>query len=100
MYRFCGPGARRRDCCIVSDTVDRHLAGTNRYASVQGMYMMFCKEKRGKVVADNPGLSVAQVGKALGEQWRAMTDKEKEKFRAMADADKVRYEKEMSTYNS
>jgi len=64
------------------------------------MYMMFCKEKRGKVVADNPGLSVAQVGKALGEQWRAMTDKEKEKFRAMADADKVRYEKEMSTYNS
>ena len=62
--------------------------------------MMFCKEKRGAVVEANPGASVAQIGKLLGEHWRAMTDKDKEKFRGLADQDKVRYEKEMETYNA
>jgi hypothetical protein len=63
------------------------------------MYMMFCKETRQKVVAENPTYSVAQIGKTLGENWRAMTEKEKDKYRGMADADKVRYEKEMATFN-
>eukprot|EP00192_Tetraselmis_astigmatica_P015885 CAMPEP_0117663142 /NCGR_PEP_ID=MMETSP0804-20121206/8434_1 /TAXON_ID=1074897 /ORGANISM="Tetraselmis astigmatica, Strain CCMP880" /LENGTH=89 /DNA_ID=CAMNT_0005470099 /DNA_START=160 /DNA_END=429 /DNA_ORIENTATION=+ len=65
-----------------------------------GMYMMFCKERRGGIAAANPSLSVAQIGKLLGEEWRAMDEKEKERFRGLADQDKVRYEKEMETYNA
>eukprot|EP00951_Prasinocladus_malaysianus_P017603 scaffold139033_cov47-Prasinocladus_malaysianus.AAC.1 len=70
------------------------------HGGARGMYMMFCKEKRAKVVENNPTFTVAQIGKQLGEEWRAMTDKDKEKYRALADADKVRYEKEMETYNA
>ena len=62
--------------------------------------MMFCKEKRGEVVEANPTANVAQIGKLLGEHWRAMSDKDKEKFRSLADLDKVRYEKEMEGYNA
>lgn len=62
--------------------------------------MMFCKERRAGVAGENPTFSVAQIGKLLGEEWRAMSEKEKDKFRSLADQDKVRYEKEMEDYNA
>jgi len=76
--------------------ISPHMVG----CCLQGMYMMFCKERRGGIAAANPSLSVAQIGKLLGEEWRAMDEKEKERFRGLADQDKVRYEKEMETYNA
>uniref|UniRef100_A0A061S2H2 Upstream activation factor subunit UAF30 n=1 Tax=Tetraselmis sp. GSL018 TaxID=582737 RepID=A0A061S2H2_9CHLO len=64
-----------------------------------GMYMMFCKERRSALSEEHPGLSIAELGKLLGEEWRALTDKDKEHYRSLADADKARYEKEIAKYN-
>ena len=46
-----------------------------------GPYMIFCKAERPKIVAANPKFSFGEVGKALGEKWRGMSDAQKAKYK-------------------
>lgn len=45
-------------------------------------FMLFSKEHRPKIKEDNPDISFGQIGKKLGEMWRALSDKEKEAYKA------------------
>ena len=40
-------------------------------------YMIFAGENRAKVVEENPGASIGDVGKALGAKWKEMSAEEK-----------------------
>jgi len=40
-------------------------------------YINFCKEQRDKVKAKNPSATFGELGKLLGVQWGALSDKEK-----------------------
>lgn len=40
-----------------------------------------------------------QVGKVLGERWKALSDKQRQPYEAKAAADKKRYEDEKAAYN-
>jgi hypothetical protein len=42
---------------------------------------------------------LGQVGKVLGERWKALSAKQKEPYDAKAKADKERYESEKASYN-
>ena len=44
------------------------------------------------------GLQVPELGKIVGEEWRALSEKKKEKYVAMSAKDKARYDKEMAKY--
>eukprot|EP00850_Spirogloea_muscicola_P015482 SM000119S25625 [mRNA] locus=s119:621:4431:+ [translate_table: standard] len=46
------------------------------------------------------GKSFGELGKALGENWKAMTATEKEPYEAKARADKVRYTEQIKDYRS
>ena len=46
-----------------------------------GPYMIFCKAERPKIVAANPKCTFGEVGKALGEKWRGMSDAQKAKYK-------------------
>ena len=46
-----------------------------------GPYMIFCKAERPKIVAANPKFTFGEVGKALGEKWRGMSDAQKAKYK-------------------
>lgn len=61
-------------------------------------YMFFANENRDIVRAENPGISFGQVGKLLGEKWKATTAEDKEPYEAKAATDKKRYEKEKAEY--
>ncbi|KAA8901828.1 hypothetical protein DIURU_003077 [Diutina rugosa] len=61
-------------------------------------YMFFANENRDVVRSENPGVSFGQVGKLLGEKWKALTSEEKTPYEAKAEADKKRYEKEKAEY--
>ncbi|ODV66282.1 high mobility group box, partial [Hyphopichia burtonii NRRL Y-1933] len=61
-------------------------------------YMFFANENRDIVRAENPGISFGQVGKLLGEKWKALGADEKVPYENKADADKKRYEKEKAEY--
>lgn len=40
-----------------------------------------------------------QVGKVLGERWKALNDKQRKPYEDKAKADKERYENEKASYN-
>jgi len=42
---------------------------------------------------------VGQVGKVLGERWKALNDKQRTPYENKAAEDKKRYEDEKATYN-
>jgi len=63
-------------------------------------YMFFANEQRENVREENPGITFGQVGKMLGERWKALNEKQKEPYEAKAVADKARYENEKEKYNA
>ncbi|KAL1997815.1 hypothetical protein VTN02DRAFT_693 [Thermoascus thermophilus] len=63
-------------------------------------YMFFANEQRESVREENPGISFGQVGKVLGERWKALTDEQRRPYEEKALADKKRYEDEKASYNA
>ncbi|KAL5352643.1 hypothetical protein V498_10244 [Pseudogymnoascus sp. VKM F-4517 (FW-2822)] len=63
-------------------------------------YMFFAQEQRDNVREENPGISFGQVGKVLGERWKALNDKQRTPYETKAQEDKKRYEDEKATYNA
>ncbi|MCJ1371466.1 Non-histone chromosomal protein 6 [Loxospora ochrophaea] len=61
-------------------------------------YMFFANEQRDNVREENPGISFGQVGKVLGERWKALNTKQREPYEAKAKTDKERYESEKASY--
>lgn len=61
-------------------------------------YMFFANENRDIVRAENPGISFGQVGRLLGEKWKALSTEEKVPYETKAATDKKRYEKEKAEY--
>ncbi|BDD56939.1 Non-histone chromosomal protein 6 [Monascus purpureus] len=61
-------------------------------------YMFFANEQREKVREENPGISFGQVGKMLGEKWKALSDDERRPYVEKAAADKKRYDEEKKSY--
>jgi len=63
-------------------------------------YMFFANDNRDKVREENPGIKFGEVGKLLGERWKALTDKEKIPYEKKAQDDKARYEAEKARYQA
>eukprot|EP00198_Chlamydomonas_reinhardtii_P000242 XP_001689577.1 high mobility group protein [Chlamydomonas reinhardtii] len=52
-------------------------------------FMYFSNSNRDKVKAENPGIAFGEVGKLLGERWKAMSAEEKAPYDEMAAKDKA-----------
>ncbi|CAI4262696.1 CQS_1a_G0002870.mRNA.1.CDS.1 [Saccharomyces cerevisiae] len=63
-------------------------------------YMFFANENRDIVRSENPDVTFGQVGRILGERWKALTAEEKQPYESKAQADKKRYESEKELYNA
>jgi len=63
-------------------------------------YMFFANDQRDNVREENPGISFGQVGKVLGDRWKALSEKQRQPYEAKAQADKKRYEDEKAKYNA
>ncbi|MCJ1343415.1 Non-histone chromosomal protein 6 [Peltigera leucophlebia] len=63
-------------------------------------YMFFANEQRDNVREENPGISFGEVGKVLGQRWKALNTKQREPYEAKAKTDKQRYEDEKASYNA
>jgi hypothetical protein len=44
-------------------------------------FMKFSQEMRPKVKEENPDFKFGEIGRKLGEMWRALSDKEKEAYK-------------------
>jgi hypothetical protein len=47
-------------------------------------YMMFVKHNRKSIAAKHSKLSITEVAKKMGEEWRKLSDVEKDKYNKMA----------------
>jgi hypothetical protein len=65
-----------------------------------GAYVFFTNEMRPKVLDEYPGIKFVELGKVLGERWRALTQEQKKLFEELANQDKVRFQMEMQEYNA
>ncbi|PSR77666.1 Non-histone chromosomal protein 6 [Coniella lustricola] len=63
-------------------------------------YMFFANEQRENVREENPGIKFGEVGRILGERWKALNDKQRAPYEAKAATDKKRYEDEKAAYNA
>lgn len=63
-------------------------------------FMYFSNKMRPKIKAENPDISFGDLGKRIGELYRALTPEEKEPFEKMATNDKKRYERDNAAYAS
>ncbi|KAG0668140.1 Non-histone chromosomal protein 6 [Maudiozyma exigua] len=61
-------------------------------------YMFFANENRDIVRSENPDVTFGQIGRLLGERWKALDAQGKEPYEAKAAADKKRYESEKELY--
>ena len=61
-------------------------------------YFIYVRENREKVIADNAGISVTEITKILGAQWKALSAEEKAPYEEKAAEDKVRYAREMDEF--
>lgn len=61
-------------------------------------FFMFCQLERGKLREVNQDASLSELTKMLGLRWKDMSADEKQVYYDMYETDKLRYEKEMSSY--
>lgn len=43
-------------------------------------YMKFAQEVRPRIMKESPGMKIPDIGRAIGAQWRALSDSEKAKY--------------------
>ncbi|CAI9752684.1 unnamed protein product [Fraxinus pennsylvanica] len=63
-------------------------------------FMFFSQAERENVKKSNPGISFTEVGKVLGERWNKLTAEEKVPYEAKAQADRKRYNDEITGYKN
>jgi len=56
-------------------------------------FFVFCSDHRPKVKGDNPGISIGDIAKKLGEMWSKLSPKEKSPYEQKAMKLKEKYEK-------
>ncbi|XP_036603638.1 high mobility group protein B3-like [Trichosurus vulpecula] len=63
-------------------------------------FFLFCSEFRPKIKSTNPGISIGDVAKKLGEIWNNLSDGEKQPYNNKAAKLKEKYEKDVADYKS
>jgi hypothetical protein len=63
-------------------------------------YIRFSQEKRAKVKEENPELKGTEIMKKLGEMWKALSDKKKEKYNSPYKAELEAWKEEMKGYEA
>lgn len=65
-----------------------------------GAYVMFTNDMRPILNREFPGIKFVELGKLLGERWRALTPAQKKPYDDMAAEDKIRFQLEMQQYQA
>ncbi|CAF0808511.1 unnamed protein product [Brachionus calyciflorus] len=65
--------------------------------SAYTFFVQMCREEHRKK-HPNENVNFTEFSKKCAERWKLMTEMEKKRFAEMAENDKQRYEREMSTY--
>ena len=60
-------------------------------------YVFFCQDKRPQLMADNPSMKFGDLTKVLAEQWKSMSEQDKQPYLKAAEAQKAEYHRQITT---
>lgn len=63
-------------------------------------YWRYSRKVWDQVKTDNPEMKLWEVSKLIGQQWRDLSDEEKQEYINEYEGDKADYEKQLKTYHS
>ncbi|KAK7129504.1 hypothetical protein R3I94_017655 [Phoxinus phoxinus] len=63
-------------------------------------FFVFCAEYRPTIKSENPGLSIGETAKKLGERWSKQTIKDRVPFEQKAAKLREKYEKDVAAYRA
>ena len=84
---------------IVPTKVKKPKKSKNAPKNPKSAYIFYCQDERPNVKSEMPDLIAKEVLKELGGRWKGTDDDTKEKYKKMAEEDKVRYAEEMKNYD-
>lgn len=94
------PTQRKSRSKAEATTTRRKKKDANAPKRPLSAYMMYANDNRNTVRANNPSASFGQIGKLLGEGWKALSEDEKVPYQEKSANDKKRYEAEMAEYKA
>ena len=53
-------------------------------------YIIYANEHRAKVMEENPGKKIGEIGKILGDMWNGLSEKEKKKYKKLHEEAKAK----------
>ena len=65
-----------------------------------GAYVFFTNEMRPILMAEFPNLKFVDLGRVMGERWRALSPEDKKRYEDLAAEDKVRFQSESQEWNA
>ena len=65
-----------------------------------GPYVLFTNEMRPMIMKQFPGIKFVEMGRILGERWRALTPEQKSRYEELAQEDKLRFQMETQQHNA
>jgi len=66
----------------------------------QSAFFLFCADHRAPLKAENPSFTVGDIAKALGKKWSETKPDVKQKYSALGEVEKEKYNKLMEKYKS
>ncbi|KAK7929782.1 hypothetical protein WMY93_006177 [Mugilogobius chulae] len=63
-------------------------------------FFVFCSDHRSRIKEENPGISIGDIAKKLGELWSTQSAKDKAPYEAKAAKLKEKYEKDVAAYRA
>ena len=58
-------------------------------------FFAFINQNRERIKKENPDVSVCEIGKLAGQEWKALSDDQKKEYDKYIEEDRKRYDKEM-----
>lgn len=66
---------------------------SNTFSPHRSAFFLFCADFRPKIKGENPGLSIGDTAKKLGEMWNSLSAEEKQPYEKKAAKLKEKYDK-------
>ncbi|KNC99879.1 uncharacterized protein SPPG_05251 [Spizellomyces punctatus DAOM BR117] len=63
-------------------------------------FFFFSQENRARIKEENPDATFGQIGKLLGQEWKEISQSDKQLYEKKAENDKIRYEKDLRAYQA
>ncbi|KAG9347028.1 hypothetical protein JZ751_005955 [Albula glossodonta] len=76
----------------------RRMKDPNAPKRPPSAFFLFCSEHRSALKSENPGITIGEIAKKLGEMWSKQTPKDKAPFEQKAAKLREKYDKDVAAY--